>query len=141
MTLLSGSGVVLAKDTPTYCVVKSFGTDQNVVLAALNWVCARVDCSPLSQGGHCYNPDTVSAHASYAFNEYYHLSGMLTGTCDFNGTAMVTTTNPSHGTCTFSDHRSVDTSEQSIGLSIRFSRGTGAALIMFVMMITLVASA
>ncbi|KAI3847664.1 hypothetical protein MKX03_008842 [Papaver bracteatum] len=97
---ITGSGVVLASDEKTtYCVAKPFGVDENVLLSALNWVCGKVDCSRLLQGQPCFEPDTVSAHASYAFKEYYYQSGRLT-------VAMVTTTDPSHGNCTFSRHQS-----------------------------------
>ncbi|KAF2300548.1 hypothetical protein GH714_014004 [Hevea brasiliensis] len=71
--------------------------------AALDWACGpgKVDCSPLLQGEACYEPDNVIAHATYAFDSYYHQMGKAPGTCDFNGVAAVTTTNPSHGTCIF----------------------------------------
>jgi hypothetical protein len=47
------------------------------------------------QGQPCYDPDTVDAHATYAFNAYYHGMGMGSGTCYFSGVAVVTTTDPS----------------------------------------------
>ncbi|KAJ6370874.1 hypothetical protein OIU77_001395 [Salix suchowensis] len=53
------------------------------------------------QGEACYEPDNVIAHATYAFNSYYNRMGKAPGTCDFNGVAAITTTNPSHGTCIF----------------------------------------
>ena len=65
--------------------------------AALDWACgpAKVDCSALTQGQPCYEPDTVEAHATYAFNAYYHGMGMGSGTCYFSGVAVITTTDPS----------------------------------------------
>ncbi|KAI3925126.1 hypothetical protein MKW98_009776 [Papaver atlanticum] len=124
--LCAGSGDVLASDNkPTYCVAKLFGVDENMLLSALNWVCGKVDCSSLLQGQPCFEPDTVSAHASYAFNVYYYQSGRLTGTCDFNKVAMVTTTDPSHGNYTFSCQQSDPT--ESPGSSLQVS-GTGAVL-------------
>ncbi|XP_077241104.1 O-Glycosyl hydrolases family 17 protein isoform X2 [Tasmannia lanceolata] len=101
---LSGSGVVLANDTTnqTYCVAKD-GADSKMLQAALDWACGpgKVDCSPLLQGQPCYDPDTVQAHATYAFDTYYHQMGVGPGTCYFNGVAAVTTTDPSHETCIF----------------------------------------
>ncbi|CAI9278472.1 unnamed protein product [Lactuca saligna] len=61
----------------------------------------KVDCSAMVQGAPCYEPDTVAAHATYAFDAYYHRMAMAEGTCDFNGVATVTTTDPSHGSCIF----------------------------------------
>ncbi|RAL53029.1 hypothetical protein DM860_016264 [Cuscuta australis] len=99
---LTGSGSVLANDTTreTYCVAKE-GADGKMLQAALDWACGpgKVVCSPLMQGGPCYQPDTVGAHATYAFNAYYQSAGKAAGSCDFNGVATVTTTNPSHGSC------------------------------------------
>ncbi|KAG2685533.1 hypothetical protein I3760_10G129800 [Carya illinoinensis] len=71
--------------------------------AALDWACGpgKVDCSPLLQGKPCYEPDNVLAHATYAFDTYYHKMGKDLGSCDFNGVAAITTTNPSHGSCMF----------------------------------------
>ncbi|KAK4430422.1 Glucan endo-1,3-beta-glucosidase 2 [Sesamum alatum] len=101
---LTGSGSVLANDTAnqTYCTAKE-GSDSRMVQAALDWACGpgKVDCSPLLQGQACYDPDTVFAHATYAFNTYYHQMGKTPGSCDFKGVATITTTNPSHGSCIF----------------------------------------
>ncbi|KAI7992546.1 Glucan endo-1,3-beta-glucosidase 2 [Camellia lanceoleosa] len=71
--------------------------------AALDWACGpgKVDCSPLLQGQPCYEPDNVIAHATYAFDTYYHKMAMADGTCNFNGVAAITTTDPSHGSCRF----------------------------------------
>ncbi|KAK6913531.1 Glycoside hydrolase family 17 [Dillenia turbinata] len=102
---LTGSGELLANDTTsqTFCTTRD-GADQKMLQAALDWACGpgKVDCSPLLQGEDCYEPDNVAAHASYAFNAYYHQMGMASGTCNFNGVAAITTTNPSHGSCLFS---------------------------------------
>ncbi|XP_011097437.1 glucan endo-1,3-beta-glucosidase 2 isoform X1 [Sesamum indicum] len=101
---LTGSGSVLANDTAnqTYCTAKD-GSDSRMLQAALDWACGpgKVDCSPLLQGQACYEPDTVFAHATYAFNTYYHQMGKTPESCDFKGVATITTTNPSHGSCIF----------------------------------------
>ncbi|KAJ8761155.1 hypothetical protein K2173_001211 [Erythroxylum novogranatense] len=96
---LTGSGLVLANDTTnqTFCAAKE-GADPKMLQAALDWACGpgKVDCSALVQGEPCYEPDNVIAHATYAFDTYYHQMGKASGTCDFNGVATVTTTNPSN---------------------------------------------
>ncbi|KAL2521785.1 Glucan endo-1 [Forsythia ovata] len=101
---LTGSGSVLANDTTnqTFCTAKE-GADAKMLQAALDWACGpgKVDCSPLLQGQTCYEPDNIFAHATYAFNTYYHQTGKTPGSCDFNGVATTTTTNPSHGSCLY----------------------------------------
>lgn len=101
---LTGSGPVLANDTAnqTFCTAKE-GADSKMLQAALDWACGpgKVDCAPLLQGQSCYEPDNVASHATYAFDTYYHLMGKAPGSCDFNGVAAITTTDPSHGSCMF----------------------------------------
>lgn len=95
---LTGSGSVLANDTSnrTFCTARD-GADPKMLQAALDWACGpgKVDCSAMLQGGPCYDPDNVAAHATYAFDAYYQLMRRGPGTCDFNGVAAVTTTDPS----------------------------------------------
>lgn len=101
---LTGSGTVLANDTTnqTYCVAKE-NAEKKMVQAALDWACGagKVDCTPLLPENPCYEPNTVIAHASYAFDAYYHKMGMADGTCNFNGVAKVTTSDPSNGSCIY----------------------------------------
>lgn len=102
---LTGSGSVLANDTTnqTYCSAKD-GADSKMLQAALDWACGpgKVDCSALLQGKPCYEPDNVIAHATYAFDSYYHQMGEAPEACDFNGVAAITTTDPSKTTQTTS---------------------------------------
>jgi exo-beta-1,3-glucanase (GH17 family) len=95
---LTGSGMVLANDTTnqTYCTARD-GADPKMLQAALDWACGpgKVDCSPLLQGEPCYEPDNVLAHATYAFDIYYNQMRKSSGSCDFNGVAAITTTDPS----------------------------------------------
>ncbi|CAM8951389.1 unnamed protein product [Rhodiola kirilowii] len=101
---LTDSGTVFANDTTnqTYCVARD-GADPKMLQAALDWACGpgRVNCSLLLQGKACYEPDNVAAHGTYAFNLYYQMMNKVHEACFFNGVATITTTNPSHGTCTF----------------------------------------
>ncbi|XP_028759005.1 glucan endo-1,3-beta-glucosidase 3 [Neltuma alba] len=101
---LTGAGTVLANDTTnqTFCVVKN-NADTKMLQAGLDWACGpgKVDCSPLLHGQPCYEPNNVASHATYAFNAYYQKMDKSPGTCDFKGVAIITTTDPSHGSCIF----------------------------------------
>lgn len=71
--------------------------------AALDWACGQggANCSPIQQGGACYNPSDILNTASYAFNDYFLKNGMTSDACSFSNTAAITTLNPSHGNCKF----------------------------------------
>eukprot|EP00252_Welwitschia_mirabilis_P026171 TRINITY_DN8458_c0_g1_i2.p1 TRINITY_DN8458_c0_g1~~TRINITY_DN8458_c0_g1_i2.p1 ORF type:complete len:357 (-),score=38.74 TRINITY_DN8458_c0_g1_i2:530-1600(-) len=87
----------------SWCVAKTNVPDKSVQ-TALDYACGLggADCRPIQKGGACYEPETVYSHASYAFNYYYQKSNMAPGSCDFGGTAMITTANPSYGSCVYS---------------------------------------
>ncbi|XP_062185210.1 PLASMODESMATA CALLOSE-BINDING PROTEIN 3-like [Phragmites australis] len=88
----SGSG--------TWCVA-SQSANPTSLQVAMDYACGYgADCSAIQQGGSCFNPDTVHDHASYAFNSYYQKNPVPTS-CDFGGTATLTTTDPSSGSCQY----------------------------------------
>lgn len=101
---VSGIGSFLANDTTnqTYCIALD-GVDGKTLQAALDWACGpgRANCSEIQPGEPCYQPNNVKSHASYAFDSYYQMEGKATGSCDFKGVAVITTNNPSHGSCIF----------------------------------------
>ncbi|WVZ99722.1 hypothetical protein U9M48_044983 [Paspalum notatum var. saurae] len=85
----------------SWCVA-SPSASSTALQVALDYACGQggADCSPIQQGGSCFSPDTVRDHASYAFNSYYQKNPVQTS-CDFGGTAVLTTTNPSTSTCQY----------------------------------------
>ncbi|KAE9606322.1 hypothetical protein Lal_00013550 [Lupinus albus] len=85
----------------SYCIASP--TASNTVLqVALDYACGYggVDCSAIQSGGTCYNPNSIRDHASYAFNKYYQ-KNPVPNSCNFGGTAVITNTNPSTGTCQY----------------------------------------
>ncbi|CAO2204107.1 unnamed protein product [Urochloa humidicola] len=84
----------------TWCVA-SQSASPTALQVALDYACGYgADCSAIQQGGSCFNPDTVHDHASYAFNSYYQKNPAPTS-CDFGGTATITNTDPSSGSCQY----------------------------------------
>ncbi|KAL6603685.1 hypothetical protein ACP70R_044046 [Stipagrostis hirtigluma subsp. patula] len=73
-----------------------------VVQTAMDYACGSgADCDMMAPGGPCYLPDTLMAHASYAFNSYWQRTKVAGGTCDFAGAAMLVTKDPSYDGCRY----------------------------------------
>ncbi|MED6197446.1 hypothetical protein PIB30_056559 [Stylosanthes scabra] len=84
-----------------WCVAKPTVPDP-IIKAAMDYACGSgAECKSIQPNGPCYYPNTMLAHASYAFNSYWQNSKAAGGTCDFGGTAMLVTVNPSYGKCQF----------------------------------------
>ncbi|KAJ7981552.1 Glucan endo-1,3-beta-glucosidase-like protein 1 [Quillaja saponaria] len=85
-----------------WCVAKNNAEDA-ALQSALDWACGvgGADCSPIQQGGPCYDPSDIQNTASYAFNDYFLKHGLSDDSCYFDNTAAVTSLNPSHDNCRF----------------------------------------
>ncbi|MED6208118.1 hypothetical protein PIB30_042143 [Stylosanthes scabra] len=84
-----------------WCVAKPTVPDP-IIKAAMDYACGSgAECKSIQPNGPCYYPNTMLAHASYAFNSYWQNTKAGGGTCDFGGTAMLVTVNPSYGKCQF----------------------------------------
>ncbi|KAK4777789.1 hypothetical protein SAY87_017976 [Trapa incisa] len=100
--ILNTSDRITANSTGEFCVAKA-DADTDKLQDGLNWACGpgQANCSAIQQGQPCYEPNTVVNHASYAYNDYYQRMHSSGGTCDFQGTAMLTTADQSTGSCIF----------------------------------------
>ncbi|KAE8023146.1 hypothetical protein FH972_008885 [Carpinus fangiana] len=85
---------ITGHSTASYCFCKDGLSDQ-ALQKALDYACgAGADCSPILQSGACYLPNTVKNHCDYAVNSYYQRKNQGQGSCDFAGTASVSSTAP-----------------------------------------------
>ncbi|KAF5954262.1 hypothetical protein HYC85_007118 [Camellia sinensis] len=104
-------GLFYGNSTPVYLriVLPLNGVDVKTLQAALDWACGpgRANCTEIQPGENCYQPNNVENHASYAFDSYYQKERKDAGSCDFKGVAMITTTDPSHGSCIFPGSKQV----------------------------------
>ncbi|CAL9038866.1 glucan endo-1,3-beta-glucosidase 4 [Musa acuminata AAA Group] len=94
-----------------FCVANS-SADSNALKKGLDWACGpgSANCTAIQQGQPCYEADNLVAIASYAYNDYYHRTQASGGSCNFGNTAMITTTDPSHGSCIFAGSSGSSTS-------------------------------
>nr|XP_043622908.1 glucan endo-1,3-beta-glucosidase 12-like [Erigeron canadensis] len=90
----SGSG-------QTWCVASN--VEKQRLQMALDFACGEggADCRPIQPGSTCYDPNTLEAHASFAFNSYYQKTGRAGGSCYFGGAAHIVTEPPKFGKCEF----------------------------------------
>ncbi|CAD6254870.1 unnamed protein product [Miscanthus lutarioriparius] len=79
-----------ASGRQVWCVVKAAGSSDPALQNALDYACGigGADCSAIQPSGSCYYPNTIQAHASYAFNTYYQRNP-VPSSCDFGGAAML----------------------------------------------------
>ncbi|KDP40996.1 hypothetical protein JCGZ_03792 [Jatropha curcas] len=84
-----------------WCVAKPSVPDP-IIQEAMNYACGSgADCDSILPSGSCFEPNTLFAHASYAFNSYWQRTKVAGGTCSFGGTAMLVTVDPSYDGCHF----------------------------------------
>ncbi|XP_042513889.1 PLASMODESMATA CALLOSE-BINDING PROTEIN 3-like [Macadamia integrifolia] len=97
VVVMVGGGV----EAQSWCVARSNASNQ-ALQTGLDYACgAGADCAPVQSNGLCYLPNTLVAHASYAYNSYYQRKNEASGTCDFSGTATIAMTDPSYGSCVY----------------------------------------
>ncbi|KAF7822295.1 glucan endo-1,3-beta-glucosidase [Senna tora] len=101
----NGQQVPVAPSVPVggggeqWCVPKAEATIQ-ALQSNIDYVCSQgVDCRPIQPGGACFVPNDPKALATYAMSAYYKAKGPIPINCDFSGSGILTTINPSHGGC------------------------------------------
>jgi hypothetical protein len=78
-----------------WCVAKPSVPDP-IIQEAMNYACGSgADCDSIQPSGSCFEPNTLFAHASYAFNSYWQRTRVAGGSCSFGGTAILVTVDPS----------------------------------------------
>ncbi|KAH9322343.1 hypothetical protein KI387_016982, partial [Taxus chinensis] len=86
---------VSKSSNPQWCVAIQEASNDSALQGALDYACgAGADCSAIQPGGTCYQPDTLSSHASYAMNSFWQKAKSSGATCNFNATATLTTSDP-----------------------------------------------
>lgn len=80
-----------------WCVAKP-NVPAETLQEAMDYACGEggADCEEIQPQGSCFHPDTLVAHASYAFNSYWQKNKRSGGTCGFGGTAMLINADPSN---------------------------------------------
>ncbi|KAJ8440986.1 hypothetical protein Cgig2_020015 [Carnegiea gigantea] len=83
-----------------WCIFNPEAKDIEKVPGALDYACARADCTALEYGCSCNKLDR-NGNISYAFNMYFQINDQDVEACKFGGLAMITKTNASQKSCLF----------------------------------------
>ncbi|XP_058010033.1 glucan endo-1,3-beta-glucosidase isoform X1 [Hevea brasiliensis] len=84
-----------------WCLPKT-GADIEALQRNIDYVCGMgMDCGPIVDGGECFLPNTVRAHAAFAMNAYYQAMGRNDYDCDFQQTGAISSLDPSYGNCKY----------------------------------------
>nr|VDD14291.1 unnamed protein product [Brassica rapa] len=96
---------VAAHPGESWCVARE-NAPKIALQAALDYACGigGADCSEIQEGGKCYNPNSLIAHASFAFNSYYQ-KNPIPSSCNFGESAVTISGDPSVGSCHFPSTR------------------------------------
>ncbi|XP_018478277.1 glucan endo-1,3-beta-glucosidase 3 [Raphanus sativus] len=111
---------VAAHPGESWCVARE-NAPKLALQAALDYACGigGADCSEIQEGGKCYNPNSLIAHASFAFNSYYQ-KNPIPSSCNFGGSAVTISGDPSVGSCHFpstsTNESTLNVSEDGLGL-------------------------
>lgn len=84
-----------------WCVMlPTASLDDPEVAPSVSYACGNADCTSLGYGTSCSNLD-ARGNISYAFNDYYQINDQLDTACKFPNLSVITTQDPSVGTCKF----------------------------------------
>ncbi|KAK6131970.1 hypothetical protein DH2020_034277 [Rehmannia glutinosa] len=84
-----------------WCVLSpSASLEDSQVAPSVSYACDRADCTSLGFGTSCSHLDG-RGNISYAFNSYYQINNQLDTACRFPNLSVITTSDPSVGTCRF----------------------------------------
>ncbi|KAL8123056.1 hypothetical protein AgCh_011147 [Apium graveolens] len=101
--------MAVGHSSATWCVCKP-GLNETVLQKSIDYACGSgADCTQIHQKGACYNPDTVPAHCNYAVNSYFQRKAQASGSCDFAGVAIISTSDPSVAGCVYPSSASITT--------------------------------
>ncbi|XP_041022127.1 major pollen allergen Ole e 10-like [Juglans microcarpa x Juglans regia] len=100
--VLSSDRTEKGSTTNTWCIAKP-STNNDKLLHNVEYSCGEdnVDCQSIQLGGSCFHPNNAVSHASFAMNLFYQDSGKHPWNCDFNGTGLIVSDNPSFGKCQY----------------------------------------
>ena len=94
-----------AENKGYWCVANKKATDEQLQ-ANIDWCCSYEggfrDCTQINPGGVCYEPNTLTSHASFVMNDYYRNHGSIEEACEFNHTGQIISGDPSYRRCRYS---------------------------------------
>ncbi|XP_074308645.1 glucan endo-1,3-beta-glucosidase 8-like [Silene latifolia] len=83
-----------------WCIYNQEAKNPEKIGYAMSYACQTADCSSLDYGSSCNKLD-ANGNISYAFNMYFQMNEQSVEACQFEGLAMITSSNASRNGCLF----------------------------------------
>ncbi|KAL5210660.1 hypothetical protein ABZP36_006283 [Zizania latifolia] len=140
LRLANGRSIVPARGvrylSRQWCVLRPEASPSDPALAgAVSYACQYADCTSLGAGSSCGNLD-VRSNISYAFNQYFQSANQQKNACAFNNLSIITTTDPSQGTCRF--EIMIDTGRHDLTVASAAAAMTVATALLLLPLLSLV---
>ncbi|KAF8053436.1 hypothetical protein N665_1415s0012 [Sinapis alba] len=140
LSLGNSNGLIPAKGVrymgKKWCVLAPSANLQNPQLGpSVSYACDHADCTSLGYGSSCGNLN-LAQNVSYAFNSYYQVSDQLDSACKFPGLSMVTTSDPSVGSCKFKIMIKTDSSASEPSAKMPLIRSVAVLLLLWMCLYT-----
>ncbi|KAF0921405.1 hypothetical protein E2562_006973 [Oryza meyeriana var. granulata] len=138
LSLINGRPIAPARGvrylSRQWCVLRPEASPTDPAIpGAVGYACQYADCTSLGAGSSCGNLD-VRSNISYAFNQFFQAANQMKNACNFNNLSVITTSDPSQGTCRFEIMIDTGRHDLAVASSAAAATATSAAVLLLALL-------